>query len=418
MLLLIAAYMKLPEHYYARTEINQRDNNEDNLDQSQFYVTGEPAINVLSVADGMGGHEHGEDVSRAGLLEFSLALFRELKQIDRSPPLTSEKFTQAMLNALAQANSQVRQMVAANKWHKAGSTIVSAAVWGDRIVAVNLGDSPLFHYEAETGQLIQVTLDHSVPAILAKAGLITAAMARDHQRRGQLEFFLGCDATPNPMPVYERVLKPGDLLLLCSDGVSGTLRLEQIRQILARTDTSLAEQADLLIQAALAAGETDNQTLILWSHLGHHHSQNSSSLTDIASISHNRPVSAAHQEQDPAQDLQLSHSSPSEHQVNNVPQGLTNQVSNSRKHHLITPRNGSWLLFGIIVAAGAVVWGISDPGLVRTIDTFKSIPTQLDKLRPKASPLKSPRILPKGLPQAPNKDIYSDINSQIQILEN
>jgi PPM family protein phosphatase len=414
--------MKRPEHYYARTEINQRDNNEDNLDKSKFYVIGELPITVLSVADGMGGHEHGEDVSRAGLLEFSLALFGELKAIDRSPPLTSEKFTQAMLNALAQANSQVRQMVAANKWHKAGSTIVSAAVWGDRLVAVNLGDSPLFHYEAETGQLVQVTLDHSVPAILAKAGLITAAMARDHQRRGQLEFFLGCDATPDPMPIYERVLKAGDLLLLCSDGVSGTLGLEQIQQILARTDTSLAEQADLLIQAALAAGETDNQTLILWSHVGHHRSQNPSSLTATASISHDRSISAAHQEQEPVEDLHLLHSSRSEHQINNVPQGLTNRVSNSRKHHpirqLVTPRNGSWLLFGIILATGAVVWGISDPGLVRTVDTFKSIPTQLDKLRPKASPPKSPRILPKGLPQASTKNIYSNINSQIQILEN
>ena len=218
-------------NYYHRTEINQRDNNEDNLDKSEFYVTGEPPITVLSVADGMGGHEHGEDVSREGLLKFSLTLFGELKTVDRFPPLTSEKLKQALQNAMYQANSHVRRMVSSNKWSQAGSTIVSAAIWRDRVMAVNLGDSPLFHYESHTGQLAKVTLDHSVAAILAQAGFMTEDMARD--RRGQLEFFLGCDPTPDPLPVYERVLKPGDVLLLCSDGVSGSLRLAQIQQILA-----------------------------------------------------------------------------------------------------------------------------------------------------------------------------------------
>ena len=398
--------MKPPAHYYARTEINQRDHNEDNLDKSNFYVTGEPPITVLSVADGMGGHEHGEDVSREGLLKFSLALFGELKAIDRSPPLTSEKLTQAMLNAISQTNSQVQQMVAANQWRKAGSTIVSAAIWRDRLVAVNLGDSPLFHYAAQTGQLVQVTLDHSVPAILAKAGLITTEMARDHQRRGQLEFFLGCDATPDPIPVYERLLEPGDLLLLCSDGVSGALHLIQIQQILARTDTSLAEKADLLIRAALAAGETDNQTLILWSHLSPDHHHIVSSLTAT--------VPAEDQERAPGQDPHLLPPPPSEHTFTNVSQGSTNRVSNSGQHHLIrqliTARNGSWLLLITIIVTGAVAFGISDPGLVRTLDMFKSIPQQLEKLLPKTSPRELPRVLPKRFPKEPTREIHAGIS--------
>ena len=404
--------MKLQENYYARTEINQRDNNEDNLDKSEFYVMGEPPITVLSVADGMGGHEHGEDVSTEGLLKFSLTLFGELKAVERALPLTSEKLKQALINATNITNSHIRLMVESNKWHKAGSTIVSAAVWRDRVIAVNLGDSPLFHYEAETGQLVKVTLDHSVPAILAQAGLITEEMARGHERRGQLEFFLGCDSMPDPLPVYERVLQPGDLLLFCSDGVSGSLRLVQIQQILAQKDTNLAQKADLLIRASLEAGETDNQTLILWCHLGASNSQIAASSIATSSISNHHPSQEDRQEQARGQAPQLLQLSLSENELKHIPQSSIDRVRKSSNHRLIrrliTARNGSWLLFGSIVTMGAVALGISDPGLVRTVNLFKFIPKQLEELIPKASPKGSDKTSPGEIPGLSQKTLVKE----------
>ena len=191
--------------------------------------------------------------------------------------------------------------------------------------------------------------------------------------------------------------------------MSGALRLAQIQQILARTDTSLAQKADLLIRAALAAGETDNQTLILWSHLSPDDHHIVSSLTTTSS-----PVSAEDQERAPGQDPQLLPPSPSEHKFTNVPQGSTNRVSNSGQHHLIrqliTARNGSWLLLITIVATGAVAFGMSDPGLVRTLEMFKSIPKQLEKLLPKISPRELPRVLPNRFLKESTKEIHAGIS--------
>jgi protein phosphatase len=181
-----------------------------------------------------------------------------------SSPLTVAKLQQALIIALQQTNIQIRNTIATNNWYKAGSTIVVAAIWQNRLVATNLGDSPLFHYQAATGKLVKVTLDHSVVGILTQAGIITEAMARHHERRGQLEYYLGCPNLPDPLPVYDRELRSQDVVMLCSDGINGMLSLAQIEQILGRTETSLERKAEELIHAARAAGETDNQTIMLW----------------------------------------------------------------------------------------------------------------------------------------------------------
>jgi PPM family protein phosphatase len=251
-------------NFFCRSETNKRSNNEDSVDRSELSLAGEAPITLLSLADGMGGYEHGEEISAAGLQQFQQTWREKLTAVATESPLTGAKIQQALTIALHQTNSQIVQTIATNNWHKGGSTIVVAAIWQDRLLATNLGDSPLFHYEAATGKLVQITLDHSVVGILAQAGIITAEMARFHERRGQLEYYLGCPKLPEPLPVYDRHLHAGDLVMLCSDGINGLLSLAQIEQILARTETSLERKAEELIHAARAAGETDNQTIALW----------------------------------------------------------------------------------------------------------------------------------------------------------
>lgn len=95
------------------------------------------------------------------------------------------------MSALEQANAHVRRMVEANKWGKAGSTVVVAAIPGDAAVVANLGGSPLFPYQARSGQLREVTEDHTVAGVLLRAGMITPEMARYHEGRSRLEFYLG-----------------------------------------------------------------------------------------------------------------------------------------------------------------------------------------------------------------------------------
>lgn len=273
-LLVLATSGSIPQCVVC-SETNQRENNEDSFQVLTLTpALGEPPVVVLGVADGMGGHAYGEHVSREALRKVSLSLFEQLivepsiNRLETLAPLDKEKLSQALLSALEQANAHVRRMVEANKWGKAGSTIVVAAILHDTAVVTNLGDSPLFHYEASSGQLRKVTEDHTVTGVLLRAGMITPEMARYHEGRSRLEFYLGGANFPGEAPVHHIALATGDLLLLCTDGVTGSLLPEQVAEIVANSGDDLTGMAQRLIQASCEAGETDNQTLILWRHHG------------------------------------------------------------------------------------------------------------------------------------------------------
>lgn len=259
----------IKENYYVRSEINQRDNNEDSFLAFQFSPSvNQASITVLAIADGMGGHQHGEHISTEGLRRFSRALFEALtieKSLNSStnPVISTEDIAQALESALEQTNAYINRMVEANKWNKAGSTLVVAVIYDKSAVITNLGDSPLYHFQPTAQQLIELTEDHSIAGILLRAKEISPEMARVHSGRSQLQYFLGADRLPKKIPIVTIDLAENDILLLCSDGVSNKLELEQIANIL-KTKATLAKKANLLITEALKAEETDNQTLILW----------------------------------------------------------------------------------------------------------------------------------------------------------
>ena len=259
--------------YIVRSRTNQRENNEDSFQILALMPgIGRSPITVLAVADGMGGHAHGEEVSREALRKLSLALFEQLtiepslNNLEEAPPLNVQRLSQVMLSALEQANAHVKRMVEANQWGKAGSTIVVAAILDNLAVVVNLGDSPMFHYQASKKRMVKVTEDHSVAGVLLRAEMITTEMARYHEGRNRLEYYLGCPSLPPEPPVQQVLLAAGDLLLLCTDGVSGSISEEQIKEILAESGSNLKRIAEQLLTTSQKAGETDNQTLILWQH--------------------------------------------------------------------------------------------------------------------------------------------------------
>lgn len=259
--------------YTMRSEINQRENNEDSFHVFDLVLTpGHPGVTILAIADGMGGHAHGEDVSREALRRVCQVLFDQLL-VDRSInllalpcPIDGKTLLPVVFNALQQADAHVRRMVEVNHWGKAGSTLVMAIVLEDSALVANLGDSPLFHYQHEDGRLTQITEDHTVAGALLRGGLISPEMAQVHEGKSRLEFFVGSGQFPKEPPLHHITLSPGDMLLLCSDGVSGSLGHAQIAQILTESYGDLERQADNLLKAALGTGETDNQTLILWQH--------------------------------------------------------------------------------------------------------------------------------------------------------
>ena len=253
---------------------NGRDNNEDSYTVFSLPLeVGGPEVVVLAIADGMGGYSHGEDVSREALLRLAHGLFDQwviggsLNALASAVALPdAHGLGTALLEAVRLGHAQVRRMVERGGWGKAGSTVVATALARNAGAVVNLGDSPLFHYSAGSGELHKLTQDHTIAGVLLREGLLTEEMARVHEGRSRLEFYLGGPNLPREEPVRHFTLQGGDVLLLCSDGVSGLLREAQIREALAGPDGDLEKMADRLVEAACAEGETDNQTLILWRH--------------------------------------------------------------------------------------------------------------------------------------------------------
>ena len=260
---------------YASTRQNQRANNEDSYQISvlspQWSIT--PII-VLAVADGMGGHQYGEKASQEALQRVNTSLYEQLLSVTStqefqpyvSQPLTPKDLAHYLEEAVKAANQRVYQVFTKNHW-EGGSTLVIAAIMGNTAVVTNLGDSPLYHYCRQDNTLQELSEEHSVAGILLTQGHISEEMAKHHMGRSQLQFFVGNDELPSQLPTQIVSLAEGDMLLLCSDGISNELSKADIQAILSQADAKhLQQAAEVLIHKAIEAQEDDNQTLILWSH--------------------------------------------------------------------------------------------------------------------------------------------------------
>jgi PPM family protein phosphatase len=140
-----------------------------------------------------------------------------------------------------------------------GSTVVCALVREDQALITYMGDSRA--YRLRQGKLRQLTRDHSLVQLLLDSGKITAAEAATHPARGQLTRQVGMEGEPLPQTRLLK-LQPGDLLLLCTDGLTGMLSDREIQAIL-REPVGLKTQCRRLIQAANKAGGRDNVTVVL-----------------------------------------------------------------------------------------------------------------------------------------------------------
>lgn len=255
---------------YIYSEVNQRPNNEDSF-FTYYLPTTQQTITVLSIADGMGGLNFGEQVSRETLRKVYLALCERLI-VDSSLNTLERELVNidwlalAIEEAIREANDFVLRMIHNNNWKRAGSTIAVAAILNNTGVVISLGDSPVFHYEKRRRHLTKMTIDHTVANLQFLEGKITAEMAQYHSGRGVLKRHIGQEKLPDNFGARTCDLEQGDLLLLCTDGVSGHLSEQQIAAILAAPQDSLEGIARQLIATAIQAGEEDNQTLILWQH--------------------------------------------------------------------------------------------------------------------------------------------------------
>jgi serine/threonine protein phosphatase PrpC len=217
---------------------------------------------VFVVADGMGGHDHGDVASRIVVEEFARLADQRVGGFDDS----------AAAQAVAATFRGVQERIAAYDAHERAAGRAGSASGSTAVVAVllegsgvarwllaNVGDSRIYRYD--DGVLQQVSVDHSVVQEMVDAGSITPEQATSHPSRNVITRALG--GTDNGEPDFFLLpLVSAERVLLCSDGVTGMIDDARIQQILdgAGDPRDAAEQ---LVAAALAAGGRDNATAVV-----------------------------------------------------------------------------------------------------------------------------------------------------------
>jgi serine/threonine protein phosphatase PrpC len=234
---------------YALSIAGRRTNNED-------AICAQPDIGLFVVADGMGGYEGGEIASALAVDAIRTLVGRTACNADVTWPYAIDPRRSLTENEVIIATRHAADQIAARRrgvLRDMGSTVVVLRLTGDGAVIGHVGDSRV--YRLRDGALGQLTVDHSMAAQLEASGMTPAA---DFPWRHVITRALGTQ-TSEP-DVQRAAVAPGDVFLLCSDGLSEVLAPAQIAALLAAPAETACRG---LIDAAYAAGSRDNISAIV-----------------------------------------------------------------------------------------------------------------------------------------------------------
>lgn len=219
-----------------------REHNEDN-----FAVL--PHIGIWTVADGMGGHEAG-DVASSLIVQEILSV---------GIPVSAQDQRARFSERLRRANERILTHAHDRRLATVGSTLAALLIHGNELACIWAGDSRV--YLLRKGLLTRLTTDHSEVARLVSTGEMTEDEARASPARNVITRAIGIQVDPNP-EVATGAVEPGDLFLICSDGLTEHNSDEDLRQILLAPD-SAQNLAERLIDQTLHRGARDNVTAIV-----------------------------------------------------------------------------------------------------------------------------------------------------------
>jgi PPM family protein phosphatase len=202
---------------------------------------------MVAVADGVSSYPGG-DVASSMAIEGLIRAFREEPR--------SAGAGQRLYRAFQHANIEVYdRAIAVPELRGMATTLTAVAVERGLLTAVHVGDSRL--YLVRSGEILQLTKDHTVVAGRARLGLMDPDRARNHPDKGVLTRSLGRELIVSRDRLTRRIVQ-GDLLLLCSDGLHGVLEDPEMAHIVVSLDAVAASAA--LVRAANARGTPDNLT--------------------------------------------------------------------------------------------------------------------------------------------------------------
>ncbi|HID61818.1 MAG TPA: Stp1/IreP family PP2C-type Ser/Thr phosphatase, partial [Anaerolineae bacterium] len=204
---------------------------------------------LYAVADGMGGHAAGEVASQQ-------AIFTLFKEYYSSP---SPEITKRLKEAIEAANAEVHAQASLDRAKAGmGTTLVAAVLQGDDLYVANVGDSRAYLVRKQS--IEQITRDHSWVNEQVQAGIITEQEAREHLYRNIITRSLGTKPDVD-IDFFQRKAHPGDVLVLCCDGLSNEVEDDEIARIVSAN--SAQESAQKLIDLANQRGGPDNITAIV-----------------------------------------------------------------------------------------------------------------------------------------------------------
>jgi serine/threonine protein phosphatase PrpC len=236
-----------------------RTNNEDNFGFDVRH-------GIFVVCDGMGGQAAGELASKIAV-DTVLGYFgRDLRHGQAASPVFGRSFegvserATGLANAIQLANQAIQTAASYNLEHAGmGSTIVAVRAEGNLFSIANVGDSRI--YLVREGGIQQLTRDHSLVMEQVRRGLLTLEEAENSKMQNVIVRALGSEESVEP-DLEDHEFAPGDVLLLCSDGMSRYVKDSSMVEVIGR-NADLDQSCEELIQLAKSAGSDDNITCLL-----------------------------------------------------------------------------------------------------------------------------------------------------------
>jgi protein phosphatase len=239
---------------------NYRENNEDAVAVFRAGDNGKPALTLSIVADGMGGQQAGEKASQMA----TEIITRELSEHALSVR-SAEDVRKVVRKSVVQANDEIMSLGQLDRDYRNMGTTVVLALWipefrDDCLFVAGVGDSR--GYLVRDGKIEQLTTDHSLAEALVQAKTISPEEAREHRFKNVLWKYLGTKEVGDGPDVRIIYARPGDRLLLCTDGLTGVVGDEQVLDAVQQA-ANPQECADRLCQLALDSGSKDNVSCVV-----------------------------------------------------------------------------------------------------------------------------------------------------------
>ncbi len=244
----------MAENYFGITDTGkQRENNEDTFIAEP--ILGNRFI-AACVIDGVGGYAGGEvaaDIARQSILDYFSVLSGDITTMMKEALMVANE----KIFAQKQQREELQQMACV-------ATLALADIKSRKLYYAHVGDTRL--YLLRDRSLVKLTKDHSFVGYLEDSGRLTEAAAMQHPKRNEINKALGIEGHLTLASDYietgESPFLPGDLLLLCSDGLTDLVSSSEITALLQKGKT-LAEKGAALVAAANEAGGKDNITVVL-----------------------------------------------------------------------------------------------------------------------------------------------------------